>query len=78
MLNIQGPYRSAIHLSSVSKSHYLFLQVTREVRRFLLDLDYYIYIYSDTDPLGVFHLFLKRTADVLAPRLAVVFWGLIE
>ena len=35
---------------------------SREVRRLLLDLD----IYGGTDPLGVFPLFLKRTADVMA------------
>ena len=29
--------------------------------------------YGGTDPLGIFPLFLKRTADVLAPRLNVVF-----
>ena len=28
---------------------------------------------SGTDPLGMFLLFLKRTADVLATRLTVVF-----
>ena len=35
----------------------------------LLDLD----PYGGTDPLGMFPLFLKRTADVMAPRLSVVF-----
>ena len=34
-----------------------------EVRRLLLDLD----PYSGTDPLGMFPLFLKRTADVMPP-----------
>ena len=34
-----------------------------EVRRLLLDLD----PYGATDPLGMFPLFLKRTADVMAP-----------
>ena len=38
---------------------------SREVRRLLLDLD----PYGDTDPLGMFLLFLKRTADVMAPFL---------
>ena len=46
---------------------------SREVRRLLLDLD----PYGGTDPLGMFHLFLKRTADVMAPRLSVVFWRLV-
>ena len=36
-----------------------------EVRRLLLDLD----PYGGTDPLGMFPLFLKRTADVMAPVL---------
>ena len=31
-----------------------------------------------TDPLGVFPLFLKRTADVIAPRLSVVFLRLVR
>ena len=34
-----------------------------EVRRLLLDLD----PYGGTDKLGMFPLFLKRTADVMAP-----------
>ena len=36
-----------------------------EVRRLLIDLD----PYGGTDPLGMFTLFLKRTADVMAPVL---------
>ena len=40
-----------------------------EVKRLLLDLD----SYGGTDPLGMFILFLKRTADVLSPCLSVVF-----
>ena len=39
-----------------------------EVRRLLLDLD----PYGDTDPFGMFHLFLKRN-DVMATLLSVVF-----
>ena len=42
---------------------------SREVKRLLLDLDFY----GGIDPLGMFPLFLKKTAVVLAPRLAVVF-----
>ena len=42
---------------------------SREVRRLLLELD----PYGGIDPLGMFPLFLKRTADVLAPCLSVVF-----
>ena len=36
-----------------------------EVRRLFLDLD----LYGGTDPLGMIPLFLKRTADVMAPFL---------
>ena len=44
-----------------------FVFSSREVKRLLLDLDFY----GGTDPLGMFPLSLKRTAEVLAPRLAV-------
>ena len=47
---------------------------SREVRRLLLDLD----PYGGTDPLGMFPLFLKRTADVMAPCLSVVFRRLVR
>ena len=40
-----------------------------EIMRLLLDL----HPYGGTDPLGMFPLFLKRTADVMAPRHSVVF-----
>ena len=43
-----------------------------EVRRLLLDLD----PYGGIDPLGMFLLFLKRTADVMAPILVYCFGGL--
>ena len=39
-----------------------------EVKHLLLDMN----PYGGSDPLGMFPLFLKRTADVLAPRLSVV------
>ena len=42
--------------------------------RLLLDLD----PYGGTDPLGMFPLFLKRTADVLAPHRSVVFHRLLR
>ena len=45
-----------------------------EVRHLLLDLD----PYGGTDPLGMFPLFLKRTADVIALRLSVVFRRLVR
>ena len=44
------------------------------MRRLLLDLD----PYGGTDPLGMFPLFLKRTADVMAPRLSAVFRWLVR
>ena len=40
-----------------------FAFISSEVRCLLLDLD----PYGGSDPLGMFPLFLKRTADVLAP-----------
>ena len=40
-----------------------FAFMSREVRRLMLDLD----PYGGADPLGVFPIFLKRTADVMAP-----------
>ena len=43
------------------------------MRRLLLDLD----PYGGTDPLGMFPFFLKRTADVMAPCLSVVFRQLV-
>ena len=45
-----------------------------EVRRHLLDLD----PHGGSDPLGMFPLFLKRTADVLALPLSVVFPRLVR
>ena len=44
------------------------------MRRLLLDLD----DYGGTDPLGMFHLFFKKAADVMAPRLSVVFRRLVR
>ena len=44
------------------------------MRRLLLDLD----PYGGTDPLGMFPLFLKTTADVMSPRLSVVFRRLVR
>ena len=45
-----------------------------EVRCLLFDLD----PYGGTDPLGMFPLFLKRTADIMAPHLSVVFRRLVH
>ena len=44
------------------------------MKRLRLDLD----SYGGTDPLGIFPLFLKRTAEVLAPGLTVVFRWLLR
>ena len=40
----------------------------------MLDLD----PYGGTDQLGMFPLFLKRTADVMAPHLSIVFRRLVR
>ena len=45
-----------------------------EVNHLLLDLD----PYGGSDPLDMFPLFLKRTADVMAPHLSVVFGRLVR
>ena len=50
-------------------SLYIYYIISTEFKRLLLDLD----PYGGTDPLGMFPLFLKRTAEVLAPRLRAVF-----
>ena len=48
-----------------SPSFTIFAFRSSKVRTLLLDLD----PYGGTDPLGMFPLFLKRTADVMAPVL---------
>ena len=55
-------------------THTTFAFRSREIRRLLLDLD----PYGGTDPLGMFPLFLKRTADVIIPHLSVVFRRLVR
>ena len=57
-----------------SPRHTYFAFRSSEVRHLLLDLD----PYGGTDPLGMFPLFLKRTADVLALHLSVVFRRLVR
>ena len=57
-----------------SSSFTTFALRSSEVRHVLLDLD----PYGDTDPLGMFHLFLERTANVMAPSLSVVFRWLVR
>ena len=50
-----------------------FVFMSREVRHLLLDFD----PFGGTDPLGM-PVFLKRTADVMAHRLSVVFRRLVR
>ena len=60
--------REAVDLpftSNPSPSLTTFAFRSSEVRHLLLDLD----PYGGTDPLGMFPLFLKTTADVMAPVL---------
>ena len=64
--------REAVDLPLIchpSLSFTTFAFKSSEVRRLLVDLD----PYRGTDPLCMFNLFLKRTADVIARRLSVVF-----
>ena len=42
--------------------------------RRLFDID----IYGGVDPLGVFPLFLKMVADIIAPKLSIMFHRLIR
>ena len=70
-------YREAVDLPVTCHPSLSFTTVafrSSEVRCLLLDLD----PYGSTDPLGMFPLFLKRTADVMAPRLSVVFRRLVR
>ena len=71
ILTASSPGRLLIYRSLVI--HLLVLRTfafrSSEVRRLLLDLD----PYGGTDTLGMFPLFLNRTADAMAPRLSVVF-----
>ena len=62
-----GPWDNLIGDPSISITTFAFR--SSEVRCLLLDLD----PHDGTDPLGMFLLFLKRTADVIAPRLSLVF-----
>ena len=57
-----------------SPSLIIFAFRSSDVRRLLLDLD----PYGGTGPLGMFSLFLKKTADAMAPGLSVVFRLLVR
>ena len=75
ILTASSPGRLLIYFSLVI--HLLVLPPLRlpPPRRLLLDLN----PYGGTDPLGMFPLFLKRTADVMVPpSLSVVFRRLIR
>ena len=70
LMNVQPPYKWWSTLKSAVACHpspslTTFAFRSSEVRRLLLDLD----PYGGTDPLGMFPLFLKRTANVMAPVL---------
>ena len=70
-------YRDPVDLPSTchpSPSLTTFAFRSRKVKRLLLDLD----SYGGTDTLGMFPPFLKKTAVVLVPRLAVVFRRLLR
>ena len=60
-------------MTSVSKSHYICVQVTGGEAA--LVESGFIWCHS---PLGMFPIFLKRAADVLATRLSVVFLWFIR
>ena len=47
---------------------------TSVLQRLLLDLD----TYGGFDPLGVFPLFLKKVADIIAPKLSIIICRLIR
>ena len=66
MFNVSVDLLVTCHLSP---SLITFAFRSNEVKHLLLDLN----PYGGTDSLGMFPVFLKRTADVLAPRLSVVF-----
>ena len=70
---IQSISQSDQTISHPSASLTTFAFRSREVKRLLLDLD----SYGGTEPLRMFPLFLKKTAGVLAPLLAVVFRRLL-
>ena len=57
-----------------SPSLVTFVFRSSEVRHLSLDLD----PYGGTHPLGMFPPFVKRTTDVLAPRLSLVFRRLLR
>ena len=70
-------YREAVDLpltSHPSPTLTTFAFRWSEVRHLLLDFD----PYGGTDPLGIFPLLLKRTADVTAPHLSVVLRRLVR
>ena len=47
---------------------------TSVLLRLLLDID----TYGGVDPVGVFLLFLKKVADIIAPKLSIIFCWLIR
>ena len=58
-----------------SSSHLCLVSLSLgEILWLLLDLD----TYGGVDPLGVFPLFLKIVVDIIAPKLSIIFRGLIR
>ena len=73
MASSPGSCWPAVHLPTVSETYLLCLQVEWGQAP-LVGLG----LYGGSDLLGMFPLFLKRTADVLAPRLSEVFRRLVR
>ena len=74
VVNGLGAHSNGVLTCHPSPSLTTFAFRSSEVRRLLLDLD----PCGGTDPLGMFPLFIKRTADVMALRLSVVFRRLVR
>ena len=62
-----------LHTCHPSPGFTTFTFRSSEVKHLLLDLD----PYCGADPLGIFTIFLKRTADVMVTSLSVVFRRLV-
>ena len=74
MASSPGVCWPAAHLPFVSETYTCFAFRSSQVRLLLLDLD----PYGSSDQLSMCVLFLKRIADVLAPRVSVVSRRLIR
>ena len=76
-LTVSSVVSSSSHLSLCcfpqSRCNSLAFQ-TPVLLRLLLDID----TYGGVDPLGVFSLFMKKVADIIAQKLSIIFRGLIR